>query len=187
MAILDDTRSDWNARPPTRPPHRGSMGPAHRVLLALDRTRAGHPRDFLPLPVPRPRQPVAVPAPDRRDDPWKDIGYNALVCQHARAIEGRGLDSTPGSHSPGVNWEHVGIQYMTGSDGITPTTQMVARAQFLRADLGDLGKNIRRDWGHRDDPASVHDLPRQLDRDMGQGRRPHRIYDEGLVRHGHTR
>jgi hypothetical protein len=158
MAILDDTRSDWDARPPngtlrTVPwdqrvgvswhwigPGRGIPASAsHTLCLDLvNRWQLQHQT--------------------RPGDPWKDIGYNALICQHARAIEGRGLDKA-GSHSPGVNWEHVGIQYMTGSDGITPTTQMVARAQFLRADLGDLGKNIRRDWGHRDDPAASTTCP----------------------------
>jgi hypothetical protein len=158
MAILDDTRSDWDARPPTGTlrtvpwdqrigvswhwigPGRGIPATSsHSLCLDLvNRWQLQHQT--------------------RPGDPWKDIGYNALICQHARAIEGRGLDKA-GSHSPGVNWEHVGIQYMTGSDGIPPTTQMVARAQFLRADLGDLGKNIRRDWGHQDDPEASTTCP----------------------------
>ena len=158
MAILDDTRSDWSARPPTGTlrtvpwyqrigvswhwigPGRGIPATSsHSLCLELvNRWQLQHQT--------------------RVGDPWKDIGYNALICQHARTIEGRGL-TFQGSHSPGVNWEHIGIQFMVGDLGISPTPQMVARAQFLRADLAVLGKNIRRDWGHRDDPAASTTCP----------------------------
>ena len=158
MAILDDTRSDWSARPPTGTlrtvpwdqrvgvswhwigPGRGIPATSsHSLCLDLvNRWQLQHQT--------------------RVGDPWKDIGYNALICQHARTIEGRGLDKQ-GSHSPGVNWEHIGVQFMVGDAGISPTPQMVARAQFLRADLAVLGKNIRRDWGHRDDPEASTTCP----------------------------
>jgi hypothetical protein len=59
-----------------------------------------------------------------------------------------------GSHSPGVNWEHVGVQLMVGDLGPSPSPAMYDRAARLRADIGALGKNIRRDWSHRDDPQA---------------------------------
>jgi hypothetical protein len=153
MAIFDNTRADWNARPPTRPrttvpwadrigvswhwigPGRGILATAsHSLCLELvNRWQLQHQT--------------------RPNDPWKDIGYNALVCQHAKAIEGRGLQYA-GSHSPGVNWEHVGVQLMVGDLGPSPSPAMYDRAARLRADIGALGKNIRRDWSHRDDPKA---------------------------------
>jgi hypothetical protein len=153
MAIFDNTRADWNARPPTRPrttvpwadrigvswhwigPGRGILATSsHSLCLELvNRWQLQHQT--------------------RVNDPWKDIGYNALVCQHAKAIEGRGLQYQ-GSHSPGVNWEHVGVQLMVGDLGPSPSPAMYDRAARLRADIGALGKNIRRDWSHRDDPQA---------------------------------
>jgi hypothetical protein len=153
MAIFDNTRADWNARPPTRPrttvpwadrigvswhwigPGRGILATSsHSLCLELvNRWQLQHQT--------------------RVNDPWKDIGYNALVCQHAKAIEGRGLQYQ-GSHSPGVNWSHVGVQLMVGDLGPSPSQAMYDRAARLRADIGALGKNIRRDWSHRDDPKA---------------------------------
>lgn len=89
---------------------------------------------------------------------WKDIGYNFLICQHARAIEGRGIDYA-GSHSPGVNKVHVGVQFMVGEDDAPVTDAMHARAVRLRAELGERCPNIRRDWGHRDDPEAGTECP----------------------------
>lgn len=158
MPIFDDTRADWNARPPTRPrtsvpwvkrlgvswhwigPGKGpsASGPHSKCL---ERVRAWQ------------RQHQTRPG-----DPWKDIGYNALVCQHGRAIEGRGLEFS-GSHSPGVNVTHVGIQFMRGSGDGPPGAEEIARAQRLRADVGALGPNIARDWPHRDDPKASTACP----------------------------
>jgi hypothetical protein len=153
VAIFDNTRADWNARPPTRPrttvpwadrigvswhwigPGRGILATSsHSLCLELvNRWQLQHQT--------------------RVNDPWKDIGYNVLVCQHAKAIEGRGLQYQ-GSHSPGVNWEHVGVQLMVGDLGPSPSQAMYDRAARLRADIAALGKNIRRDWSHRDDPQA---------------------------------
>lgn len=159
MTILDDTRADWNARNPLRPltpvpwaervgvswhwigPGRGpSAGGPHQKCLDQVRDWQAQHQD-----------------PNGRIK-GKDIGYNALICQHARAIEGRGL-AYSGAHSPGVNWAHVGVQFMVGQDGDPPTDAMLARAARLRADIGALGKNIRRDWGHRDDPEASTTCP----------------------------
>ena len=155
MAVFDDTRADWNARPPLKP----------RTLVPWSQ-RIGVSWHWIgPGRGPSPTGPHSSCLAQVRDwqaqhqaNTWKDIGYNALICQHGRAIEGRGLEYS-GSHSPGVNTSHIGIQFMVGdkSGGITPV--MVARAQRLRADIGALGKNIRRDWGHRDDTAASTECP----------------------------
>lgn len=84
---------------------------------------------------------------------WKDVGYNALICQHGRAIEGRGLGFS-GSHSPGVNTSHYGVQFMVGGADLPPSEIMLARARQLRADLKALSPYIRRDWSHKDDPKA---------------------------------
>lgn len=84
---------------------------------------------------------------------WADIGYNSLICQHARAIEGRGVQFK-GAHSPGVNWGHYGVQFMV-SNGTPPTPAMYARAVRLRADLEARSGRRLRQWGHQDDPAAA--------------------------------
>jgi hypothetical protein len=43
---------------------------------------------------------------------------------------------------------------MVGDLGPSPSPAMYDRAARLRADIGALGKNIRRDWSHRDDPQA---------------------------------
>ena len=157
MAIFDDTRSDWNARPPTRDrtvvpwPERTGVswhwigdgkGPSgdHSKCLAKVRAWQGQHQD------PKGRLKA------------KDIGYNALICQHGRAIEGRGLNYS-GSHSPGVNRAHLGVQFMVGSGDPQPSAAMLARAVKLRADIAELAPNLRRDWAHRDDPQASTACP----------------------------
>ena len=156
MAIFDDTRDDWNARQPLRP--RTTVAWADRIGVSWHWIGPGR--------GPSASGPHSACLAQVREwqrqhqaNSWKDIGYNALVCQHGRAIEGRGLTYS-GSHSPGVNTSHVGIQFMVGSDtpgGLSPV--MIARAQRLRADIGKLGKNIHRDWGHRDDKVASTECP----------------------------
>ena len=155
MAILDDTRADWNARPPTRT--RTTVPWGDRIGVSWHWIGPGK--------GPSATGPHSACLAQVRDwqaqhqaNGWKDIGYNALVCQHARAIEGRGLQYS-GSHSPGVNYEHVGIQFMVGSGSGFPSKAMIARAVRLRADVGELGKNIRRDWAHRDDKQASTECP----------------------------
>lgn len=147
MTILDDLRAAWNARPPTR------------SLTAVPwRDRVGVSWHWIgPGKGPSGAGPHSACLEQMRDwqaqhqaKGWKDIGYNATICQHARAIEGRGL-AVEGSHSPGVNYVHVGVQFMVGADGSSPTPAMYARAARLRSELGALGPNIGRDWSHKDD------------------------------------
>jgi hypothetical protein len=155
VAILDDTRADWNARPPLRT--RTAVPWSDRIGVSWHWIGPGK--------GPSATGPHSACLAQVRDwqamhqaNGWKDIGYNALICQHARAIEGRGLVYS-GSHSPGVNYEHVGIQFMVGSGSGFPSKAMIARAVQLRADVGALGKNIRRDWPHREDPKASTECP----------------------------
>jgi hypothetical protein len=88
---------------------------------------------------------------------WNDLGYNAVICQHARAIEGRPIDQK-GSHSPGVNWSHYGVQLMVANN-TPPTAAMYARAAQLHADLTNRSGRFLRAWGHKDDPAASTACP----------------------------
>jgi hypothetical protein len=159
VAILDDTRSDWNARKPlralTRVPWVERIGVSwHWIGPGRGPSAAGsHARCLEQV-----RDWQAQHQDPNGRIKGKDIGYNALICKHARAIEGRGLEFS-GAHSPGVNWGHVGVQFMVGEDDSPPSAAMIARAVRLRADIGALGKNIRRDWGHKDDPEASTGCP----------------------------
>lgn len=157
MPIFDDTRADWNARPPTSArtvvPWSKRLGVSwHWIGPGKGPSASGSHQKCLDRV--RSWQLYHQTGPMKA----KDIGYNALVCQHARAIEGRGLEFS-GSHSPGVNTTHVGIQFMRGQDDGPPTADEIARAQRLRADIGALGKNIARDWPHKDDPKASTACP----------------------------
>lgn len=152
MSVFDDTRADWDAREPTRALTRVSL--KSRIGVSWHWIGGG-------------RGPGATGSHAtclRQVRAWqylhqygamgaKDIGYNGLICQHARAIEGRGIDWA-GSHSPGVNDVHIGYQFMVGALDPFPSDAMIARAVKLRADTAALAPNIRRDWGHRDDPEA---------------------------------
>lgn len=153
MATWDDTRRDWNARPPTRPnttvPHKsrtrrvwhwagpatGLAGKPHSACLEMVRSwQAFH-----------------------QSKGWKDIGYNGLVCPHARTIEGRGL-AYSGSHSPGWNTTGWGVQFMVG-EGERVSEAMQARAVILAQDLERLAGHDLLDAGHRDDPEASTSCP----------------------------
>lgn len=157
MPIFDDTRADWNARPSTSPrtsvAHSARTGVSWHWLGPGKGPSAAGSHSACLAKV-REWQ-LFHQGPSRG---WKDIGYNVLICQHARAIEGRGIDYS-GSHSPGVNTPHIGVQFMVGDGDAFPSAAMVARAIRLRADLQALCPNIRRDWGHRDDPKVSTECP----------------------------
>lgn len=83
---------------------------------------------------------------------WSDIGYNALVCPHGRAIEGRGLDLV-GAHCPGHNATGYGVQLMVGG-GERPSDVQMLRVLRLLADCeARSGRRLRR-LGHRDGIAT---------------------------------
>ena len=117
MPLFDDTRSDWNARAPRNggfpyvaPSRRtGRMwhwnGPAVHLI--------GKPHSAC----------LAAVLGDQRyhqdHNGWRDIGYQALVCPHGRAIEGAGVDKIA-AHCKGYNTSHYGIQLMVGEGESTP-------------------------------------------------------------------
>ena len=146
--FYDDTRSDWNARPPLS---------ARTVVDISRRTEFfnHYIGDGSPNFMGRPHSACLEKVLDwqwqhqhRPNDPWKDIGYNALVCGHARVIEERGLGYA-GSHCPNHNTTGFGVQFMVaGSE--RPTDAMYARMrrlydELVRAKGGALAKK-----GHRD-------------------------------------
>lgn len=79
---------------------------------------------------------------------WSDIGYNALICSHARLIEGRGRDVV-GAHCTGHNSAAVGVQFMVGGDE-KPTPEMYARARRFYDECCRAGGRTLRKLGHRD-------------------------------------
>lgn len=155
MALFDDSRSDWNAAASTNPV---KVSPGSRVGISWHypggsttiTPSSDHSRCLSQVKA---WQRLHMSSPRN----WADIGYNLLICQHARVIEGRGVDMQ-GAHSPGVNYEHYGVQFMTNQDdGATPA--MYARGVRLRADLeARSGKKLRQ-WGHRDDPKASTACP----------------------------
>lgn len=79
---------------------------------------------------------------------WSDIGYNGLVCQHGRAIEGRGLDYV-GAHCPDHNRTGYGIQFMVGGDE-EPTQAAKNRMRRLYDDCSARSGRPLAKRGHRD-------------------------------------
>src|SRR5690606_2005152 len=76
------------------------------------------------------------------------IGYNGLVCQHGRAIEGRGL-AFVGAHCPGYNRRGWGAQFMVGG-GEEPTDAAKARMVQLHGDCSvEAGRELQV-LGHSD-------------------------------------
>jgi hypothetical protein len=148
--LCDDTRSDWNARAPLKPV----------TAVALSRRTeffshyigpgspgfAGRPHsDCLKQIRQWQKEHQNKPPPK---GPWKDIGYNALVCGHARLVEGRGLECS-GSHCPDHNRSGFGVQFMVaGSE--KPTDAMFARMRRLYDDLVELKGGTLAKRGHRD-------------------------------------
>lgn len=156
MAIFDDTRETWNARAPSyrlpsvnaksrvgrtwhwAGPPTGLFGKAHQACLNMVKAwQAFH-----------------------QSKGWGDVGYNALICVHARAIEGRGLDYV-GTHSPGHNTSHYGIQFMLGA-GETATDAMFSRAVTLASELQQRSGRALADEGHSDNTATTCPGPQIL-------------------------
>lgn len=153
MPIYDDSRAAWGALKSTNP---RTVAPGSRTGVSWH-----YPGGFLKLTPASSHESCysQVRAWQRAHQAkgWADIGYNLLICQHARVIEGRGADFR-GSHSPGVNVVHYGVQFMvSGTDA--PTGAMLARAVQLRAALEAHSGHTLRQWGHKDDPAASTDCP----------------------------
>lgn len=157
MTIFDDSRASWGAAPNTNP---RPVAPSSRIGISWHYD-GGSPLNLGSQPhaacLARVKQDQAFHQHTRG---WADIGYNALVCEHGRVIEGRGFD-LQGAHSPGVNFEHYGVQFMVGGSE-SPTSAAYARAQRLAGDLATHSGHALRQWGHRDDPAASTECPGNL-------------------------
>ena len=156
MSYFDDTRADWGARPPT----------SIKTVPIVDR------REFFTHwnggPVGLSGKPhTACLAAVRADQEfhmasngWSDIGYNGLVCVHARAIAGRGLYAA-GAHCPDHNTIGLGMQFMVGK-GETVTPAMFARMRRLYDECCDLAGRRLTQRGHCDAYATACPGPQVL-------------------------
>ncbi|YCK35187.1 hypothetical protein ACNF49_14190 [Actinomadura sp. ATCC 39365] len=82
---------------------------------------------------------------------WADIGYSMIVCDHDRAMVGRGPHVLPAANGPGLNSGHYAILLLVGTSGVTEVTASMKRAfhaarAYLR-EHGNAGPEIK---GHRD-------------------------------------
>jgi hypothetical protein len=146
--MYDDTRSAWGAR-----------RPAYKIRLVSPSSRKGRtwhwagPRVGL---FGRPHSSCLAQVKAWQtyhiNKGWGDIGYNALICVHARAIEGRGL-RYQGAHSPGHNTSHWGIQFMVG-EGEDVTVEMFERGAELAYALEEAAGHDLTDEGHSDNTAT---------------------------------
>jgi hypothetical protein len=154
MPIHDDSRAAWGARPNNNPRR---IAPADRLGISW------HYDGGSPLNLAKQHHSACLDRVkadqvfhmDSRG--WADIGYNLLVCQHGRVIEGRGAD-LQGAHSPGVNATHYGVQFMVGGTE-SPTPAAWTRAADLAAQLRAHSGRSLRSWGHKDDPKASTECP----------------------------
>lgn len=170
MATWDDTRADWDARRPTRP----NTSVPHKARTRRVWHWAGPPTRLAGKPHSACLSMVKSWQAFHQSKGWKDIGYNGLICPHARAIEGRGL-AYSGSHSPGWNTSGWGVQFMVGERELV-SAAMFARAATLAQDLERLAGHDLADAGHRDDPKASTSCPgpqvQAWVRDGGPERKP---------------
>ncbi|MEV0993402.1 peptidoglycan recognition family protein [Nonomuraea sp. NPDC050202] len=86
---------------------------------------------------------------------WSDIGYSMVVCNHDRAMIGRGPHVLPAANGPGLNSGHYAILLLVGTSGVIEPTDAMKRAfhaarTYLR-EHGGAGSEIK---GHRDGYAT---------------------------------
>lgn len=148
--MFDDTRADWGALRPSGPVY---SVPASTRAEFFNHYDGGHPLGL--AKGPHSACLVQVKADQQfhmHGNGWSDIGYNGLVCQHGRAIEGRGID-TVGAHCPDHNRSGYGWQFMVGGSE-SPTPAAYARMRRAYDDCvkrsGPLAKK-----GHRDGYATA--------------------------------
>jgi len=154
VQLIDDTRAAWGAASSSNPRR---VDPTARKGISWHYD-GGNPLGLALLQhTACLRRVKADQAFHQATRGWADIGYNALVCQHGRVIEGRGLDLI-GAHSPGVNVEHYGVQFMVGG-AEAPTPAAYRRAAQLAADLAAHSGHQLRQWGHKDDPQASTECP----------------------------
>lgn len=145
-ALFDDLRGAWGARAPKTSPT--FVSPANRTEFMVHWN--GGPTG-LTAASPHSRCLAVVKADqnfhmDGRG--WNDIGYNGLVCPHARAIECRGIDYA-GAHCPNHNTSAYGWQFAIGQ-GELVTPAMFDRMARARADCSARSGHALTPMGHRD-------------------------------------
>jgi hypothetical protein len=154
VGTIDDSRAAWGASKNSNPRR---ITPSARKGISWHYD-GGHPLNLAGQPhsacLDRVRADQAFHKNTRG---WADIGYNLLVCQHGRVIEGRGVD-LQGAHSPGVNDTHYGVQFMVGG-AEAPTPAAWSRAAELAAQLAAHSGRTLRQWGHKDDPKASTECP----------------------------
>lgn len=142
--MFDDLRSAWDARRPTNKPT--LVNPARRTEFMA------HYDGGTALNLPTHADCLARVKADQAfhmdGRGWSDIGYNGLICQHGRAIEGRGIDYA-GAHCPNHNATAYGFQFMVGGTQ-TPTPAAYARMARAQADCATRSGHALRKLGHRD-------------------------------------
>jgi hypothetical protein len=117
MPIFDDPRSAWNAAPATNPitvPINERTEFFNHYYGGAMNYGAAQVDHFTCL------QMVKNIQHDHMTDPakeWSDIGYNGLVCNHGRAIEGRGID-IQGAQAAGHNRSGWGFMFFVGGDEV---------------------------------------------------------------------
>lgn len=156
MTLYDDPRSAWT-----------SYRPAGRVFVAPSSRRgnrahwAGNPTRLTAASAHSScLKLVAAWETYHRDTRgWNSIGYNLLICPHARVIEGRGVDYR-GAHSGSQDDNELtyGVQFMVGT-GELATPAMFARATRLERDLWEHSGRTLFSAGHRDAPGAQTECP----------------------------
>ena len=147
--FYDETRSAWNAAPPKSP--RTPVSISRRTEFFNHYIGPGSP-GFANKTHSACLKQIKFWQKYHQSKGWKDIGYNALICQHGKCIEGRGLGYS-GSHCPNHNTSGFGVQFMVAGTE-KPTDVAYARMRKLYDALvkergGALAKK-----GHRDGVAT---------------------------------
>lgn len=151
MSIWDDTRADWGATPTSGM----AFVPAARRDEFFNHYDGANPLGLADQPH---SACLAKVKADQRfhmgpSRGWSDIGYNGLICQHGRAIEGRGLDYA-GAHCPDHNTRGYGIQFQVGGNE-APTQAAKDRMRRLYDDLCKRSGRKLAMKGHRDGLATL--------------------------------
>lgn len=151
MSIWDDTRADWGATPTSGM----AFVPAARRDEFFNHYDGANPLGLANQPH---SACLAKVKADQRfhmgpSRGWSDIGYNGLICQHGRAIEGRGLDYA-GAHCPDHNTRGYGIQFQVGGNE-APTQAAKDRMRRLYDDLCKRSGRQLAMKGHRDGLATL--------------------------------
>lgn len=144
-ALYDDRRSAWNAAPPLRP--RTAVPLSARTEFFNHYIGPGSP-GFKDKPHSACLTAVKSWQRYHQSKDWKDIGYNALICQHGRCIEGRGLEYS-GSHCPNHNTSGFGVQFMVAGSEV-PTDAAYRRMRRLYDELAKMKGGTLAKKGHRD-------------------------------------